>query len=493
MRLRFYCVLKILENNVIGRLRVLIGIIACYLSLLPVWGQIKSEALMQADLYPNVGLSDSVQVVSKVFFDVNALKVSTKGERLASIRTFIKSGDQKLIFSYRKEVKLNKQIALQEEEKNRILIKEISNLGMGRYFLSGKIEDQVSGLSDTLLPFEVVVQPKEGKVGLSSITFYSQIFNQSQQACAEMFKHRNFCLMPYEGDFFGRETGSLKAYFEVTNADVAGLPDSLMAIRWKFLDFNNKKVLSDYGTISRHKLSGFVAISREFDISQLGSGQYIIQAEVLNAKGELVGLREKSFFRSNPMADRPKIMAENDDFRMVSTAGTFVANMVAKDLNEHLSHAIPVASKAESNTIEILLKGNETEAKRSFLLEFWQRRSPKNPEITFGRHQEKVKEAISRFGERNKTVGENERIKIYLKHGKPNQIFNENTDPVNQGGQNLSTSQYEIWQYYTLEATGQTTVEFVFLKDRYEGGGFRLVHSNARGETQNMMWRTRLR
>ena len=51
---------------------------------------------------------------------------------------------------------------------------------------------------------------------------------------------------------------------------------------------------------------------------------------------------------------------------------------------------------------------------------------------------------------------------------------------------------YEIWFYNQFPQTGQNNVKFIFFNPSLSTNGYRLLHSNARGEINNPQWEVQL-
>jgi hypothetical protein len=69
----------------------------------------------------------------------------------------------------------------------------------------------------------------------------------------------------------------------------------------------------------------------------------------------------------------------------------------------------------------------------------------------------------------------------YLKYGPPNYIEYHQSD--------INSFSYEIWSYYDFPPTGQVNVYFVFYEKDLVSRDYRLLHSNAVGELQNLRWK----
>ena len=79
---------------------------------------------------------------------------------------------------------------------------------------------------------------------------------------------------------------------------------------------------------------------------------------------------------------------------------------------------------------------------------------------------------------------ESDRARIYLRYGKPIEVFKEDQDS--------GAFPYEIWKYDKIKKTGQNNVKFIFYNSDHGGSNQRLLHCNAYGERKNEKWELEL-
>ena len=172
--------------------------------------------------------------------------------------------------------------------------------------------------------------------------------------------------------------------------------------------------------------------------------------------------------------------------RMTTSAlkDEFVGDLSLADLNYSLRAIAAVVDQNDSELLNLLIEGNELEAKRRFLYAYWSEKYPSFPEQGYDDFM-KVARAIdvaydSGFGHGFET----DRGYIYLKYGQPDDIISVETE--------ANAPPYEIWAYNQLQKTGQPNVKFLFYNPTLSPGNFQLLHSNGRGELQNANWQYEL-
>lgn len=143
-----------------------------------------------------------------------------------------------------------------------------------------------------------------------------------------------------------------------------------------------------------------------------------------------------------------------------------------------------------------LVKESTADQKRSYLLFFWRKRNPEQPEQAYKDYVQRLKTAEAKYATRTFRAYETDRGRVFLQYGIPNRIENEITDFARTASRNSNPIPLEIWSYYNIpqEIThiAQTNRVFVFLEDNRGNNAWRLVHSDAIGELNNPNWRENL-
>jgi GWxTD domain-containing protein len=287
-------------------------------------------------------------------------------------------------------------------------------------------------------------------------------------------------IQPYPSDFYPATAKKIKCYLEVYDLDKAESDSALLS--YKIIKLPTFEVLNEWGMVERIKPISKSSHYKEIDINDLPSGHYRLQLALISSKGKILSLKDKSIFRSNPTSDEAQSTTELAP--KISTVGTFVDSIKGRNIKQYLYHLGAIASKAESGTINTLVASTDYALMRSFYLEFWNRRNKVQAYEMHTDYRALVKEAYRKYGQKSKPLLESDRARVYLRFGEPNQILTEQTDLSSNG--NLV---YEIWQYYSLERTGQTGVDFVFVRES-SSSQYVLVHSTATGERRNDNWRS---
>lgn len=320
---------------------------------------------------------------------------------------------------------------------------------------------------------------------MSDIQWARSVDQLGEKERPDDFTKSGIRLKPYPSDYYGAENKTIKSYVEIYGLNNA-LPDTNTAVlTYRILKLPTFELLEEFGGIKRVKPAQAIPVFKQIDISELPSGQYRLQLALVGPGSKILALQDKNFFKSNPLFDKDKTTSETGS--LVNTKGTFVDTIQGKVIKQYVTHLAAIATRAEIGTIDLLSQGTDYVAMRSFYLEFWQRRNKQDPFKEHREYRRLVKEAYEKYGLRSKPLLESARARVWLRYGEPNQILNEASDPMRQYNVNQGML-YEVWRYFNLERTGQTDVEFVFIRDEITSQ-FTLVHSNAQGERRNDTWR----
>lgn len=215
---------------------------------------------------------------------------------------------------------------------------------------------------------------------------------------------------------------------------------------------------------------------RTVDVSALPSGIYYVNIVALNDANEAVVEQNKRLYVNNPDVERPEISAQD-----VSTLTSTYAVMSTEELGVNLAHADILANSQEQSTMGSL---DSDDAKRSFLVSFWEDRDP-NPATGVNEARRKFYSRLDyvrdNFREPGREPYETDRGRAYLKYGPPVDINRQ------QFGQN--TVPYEAWTYENIPGEGRS--EFVFA-DRFRSGQYDQIYSSVSGEPSLPNWESEL-
>lgn len=292
---------------------------------------------------------------------------------------------------------------------------------------------------------------------------------------------QGYNITPLNGNFIPEKIEDLYCSAEIYNLKTNN-PEKAYVFAWKIKVVGSNVILKGFGNIKRLTPAPNLPILIKVNTAGIPSGNYTLVMELRNAKNEIIAEKQAYFQRSNPKLD----LTVNTN---LPEEQNFLANYNAQQVAEHLRALYPVANRIENSTIRTALEHGDENMQRSYLIGFWKRRYPKNPEEGFAKYQRKLEIVKNKYKAPGLAAYETDRGRVFLQYGSPNRIENENTDAQRRRAlTNSRMTPYQIWYYYTSEWQNQNGIEFVFGQSNLGDNNYLLLHSTAVGELYNPNW-----
>ena len=277
--------------------------------------------------------------------------------------------------------------------------------------------------------------------------------------------------------YYNRNMTKLGLFVEMYNSDKAIADDYILSLGIDRLEGNGN--ITNIVSISKKRGPRPIdAFLHQFDIKNISSGNYMAYVEARNRDKKLIQRKEIVFQRNNPF------MFIQDTASLDDAAGTFLANL-GKDSLRYCLKAIQSRTRGDENGIlNQVIGSDDVKIQRNFLYRYWLNQNPTNPIEAYNKYME-VANAVNILYKSGFGYGfESDRGYVFMKYGKPDDVVTVEDDP--------SAPPYEIWVYYNFPVTKQSNVKFLFYNPSLAGNDFRILHSNARGETNNPRWQITL-
>ena len=354
---------------------------------------------------------------------------------------------------------------------NDLLHQETFELPAGNYDLSIEARDLNS--TDTTVTRYVAplaIGGLSGGVQLSEILFAERI-DPAEQGRVSKYGYQ---VIPLISDYFPKELDRLNFYAEIYNTDKVFGMDSLFLLSYQIENFESRTVHRSYKKSSRVKARPVEPVMAQFDISDLGSGNYLLSIEVRDRKGDLAARKEHFFQRNNPTHST----YDPNALDQVDLANTFADAFTNADtLMEHINSLRPIADPLERKMIDDRMQDRDMDHMKRFFYSFWANRSP-DPEKAWKDYEQQVIKVNKLFSCRIMKGYETDRGYVYLKFGAPNTMM----DKFNEMG----SLPYSIWHYY--RAGRYTNKRFIFYQPDLANYCMQLLHSEVPGEIKNPQW-----
>jgi len=231
--------------------------------------------------------------------------------------------------------------------------------------------------------------------------------------------------------------------------------------------------------IKRREITNSDFILQNKDISHLPSGKYILKLSLKDRNQKSFHTTGVEFYRMNPFWDRlHKVQYEN------ASEERFFSELSDDSIHLAIKALYTLISTPHQAVADDLINKKQYEAKRMFVYRYWKDNYKETAVEEFQKHMDLVNMANRMFYSGFGYGFESDRGRIFLKYGKPIEIFREEID--------AGAYPYEIWKYDKIVKTGQNNVKFLFYNPDMGGQNYRLLHSTAYGEVVNPKWELEL-
>jgi GWxTD domain-containing protein len=346
----------------------------------------------------------------------------------------------------------------------------------GEYNLEIIISDRNAGIKPFTAVQPVSIWFDKEKPSFSGIELIESV---TKSDSLSMLTKCGYDIIPMVHNYYPGSINKLSFYTELYDLD------KYLGDGEKFLctcgihAFETDILLKDYVSYNRLDVKMVVPVLKEFDISNLPSGNYKLQIEARDKENKLLAATDLFFQRSNP-----NISFSLDQLAAITVNNTFAGQITNVDtLNEFIRSLAPRATELEKTFIYRQLQNADLRTKQQFLYNFWEMRNPIDPEGEWMAYYELVVMVNASYKTPISKGYETDRGRVYLQYGPPNVISESYNEP--------SSYPYEIWQYYELPG-GQRNKRFIFYTTDLITNSFRLLHSDAIGEVSNYQWKVYL-
>jgi GWxTD domain-containing protein len=357
--------------------------------------------------------------------------------------------------------------SLEEKRRSYMIIDALGTvLSPGDYFLKLTVEDLNSkrrGMSEIELE---VPDFFEKDLTLSQIEL---AYSMEPETLATKFTKGARKVMPNPSGLFTQKGQMLYFYAEAYNLVFRDTLEDEYSLSFEVLDKNDEK-FKNFGTQTLKKPGGSAIIMSGINITTLPKGDFKLRITVADPLSSEVAQTTKDF----------KIWREE----ITPEEGVLGSLQDEEEVEKVKKEIRYIATRAELKMWDEL----NLEGKGEFLEDFWRKRDPDptTPENEFKiehyRRWNFVNAKFSRYQETN-DGWQTDMGRIYVKYGEP--------DDIERHPYSLDNKPWEKWHYDEIEENftcpRQSGVIFVFA-DEDGFGVYRLIHSTAVGEIQNLRW-----
>ncbi|MBO7277392.1 MAG: GWxTD domain-containing protein [Bacteroidales bacterium] len=334
----------------------------------------------------------------------------------------------------------------------------------------------------------------EKELSLSDI----QIINPPVKSDKQAANVKNgYVIEPYMFDVISKDNNILNYYVEIYNADKYFGKDSLYALTAVIENFSTNRKVEGIMRAERMKAKEQAVIIGNIDLSDLEEGSYYLTIEVRDANNILHAYKKETFFKES---DKKSSLDQ-----LGLPADAFVFQLTDEQLNENIEILHPVATEEIKKFIENDLSTASKEVKLYFLYSYWQTKNPNNPQKEWQDYRNRLDFVNRKYSTNIKKGYETDMGRIYLVYGPPSNIIDEKfkgssgfrkrtqadyeatPELERDDPEGVTYLPYQMWRY-DHTPFGESNRTFVFYAPQNDMAEYFLLHSNVRGEKQDMYW-----
>lgn len=337
----------------------------------------------------------------------------------------------------------------------------------GKYNITVYAEDARNHAVNDTASYELDVRSfNSDSLSLSDIELCSEITPASSEE--DPYFKNTLHVVPNPKDLYGIGLPNISYYLEIYGLNNDS-DRTHYDINWTLIDSYGNKVKG--GKIDRQGTASNVVQVGQANISNVPSGKYDFLVTVSDLKGKRSATVARKIFIYNPYV-KPYQVADSSGLDIVSSP---FYTMGESELDEEFAAARYLATPQEAEAYQ---KMKSVDAKRRFMISFWQRQDRIAGPGGFNSRPQFI-ERLNYVNQKYRTAFKagwlTDRGRVYLHYGKP--------DDIERHPSSSNTKPYEIWYYNSL----QGGVNFVFI-DLTGFNDYVLIHSTLQGEVYNPDW-----
>jgi hypothetical protein len=217
--------------------------------------------------------------------------------------------------------------------------------------------------------FEVVVNREE--TAISNIMLLDSYKASTEESVVSKWGYELVPIVPVGTYFIPEQFSTLPFYCEVINTDNVLGENEPFLIKYYLVDNLRNQVMNRYAGFQRASGSVVNPVLSTFNVSNLPSGYYNLNVEVISKDNELLRKQEVSFYRSNPEADQKEY-----DLADVQLDNSFVAALRNVDtMTYYVDCLFPISTEAERRVAKNVMDAKDVDRMQRFFLAFWNKRN----------------------------------------------------------------------------------------------------------------------
>lgn len=343
------------------------------------------------------------------------------------------------------------------------------HLAEGNYKVVITLEDLYSdGLNKLFHEDSVIVHFSKSKPQFG-FPLFAQEINEEKEGSP--FNRNGLEIIPYEGMAWDNQEDFIKFYQEIYNTK-SYVNDSIYLLSYYLQDISTERILNETEQTKVLKNDAYNAVLAYVPIKDVKPGFYYLSIDIKNIKNEVLS-NSKMYVQL--LGKEPEFSL--NDIEAVGTEWlTYVNNR--DTLEEYIRSLAPLSNRSEINLANSILKSDNSEALKKFIVSYWYRKEGENREAAFKEHKFRVGFVNQYFSTPIRRGYQTDRGRVFLQYGSPDVRSERPNEP--------HSYPYEIWWYYKLKT--QVNRKFIFYTTESATNDYELLHSDAIGERRTPNW-----
>lgn len=292
-----------------------------------------------------------------------------------------------------------------------------------------------------------------------------------------VFSRSGYDIIPNTSGVYGGKDSVMAFYTEIYDTDKFLGENERFVVKYYVKKYESQvTVLGTEGMTVSPTKKLFAAVI-PINIKNVGPGYHSLVIELRNKTNEVVTSVERVFLKGSKTSDLVSDLSQvgTDFMALVENVDT---------LREYIMCLDPITPRLEQDFARNVIKNGEKDMMKRYIVSFWLRRSPSNPQLAWLKYKAQVSLAQRLFGTQYLPAYKTDRGRVFLQYGPPNVRSERPNEP--------GAWPYEIWQYYEMynpiTDRKQTNRRFVFWCRNEASNNYELLHSDALGEQKNERW-----
>ena len=343
------------------------------------------------------------------------------------------------------------------------------SLPAGAYNLDIKIVDGNNRTDSVEFSHPVAIVDNGDNPFFSDFIFISEAHPTTKP---NIFTRGNMDMVPRISSYQSPDNEEARFYVELYNMDSRLGENQPFLLNLDIIDLKSNEPISQFHTMKRMSTAHVHPVYHQWKIEDLPSGNYIVRAEARDRTNSVIAQKAIAMQRHNHMP-------ESDTLSDDALTQTFVHDITGEDSIRNMSYChIYQGTTVERHYLEQNWKKADTTELKKFMYDFWRKRNPIDPEISWKMYYKKIRFVEKNFDIQRRHACATDRGKTYLTYGKPETRVMQRSEP--------NTYPYEIWHYYKLPK--RANAKFAFVDKSIVTNDYVLIHSNVPGEQFDSAW-----